>query len=117
MSRLLDSSVDAVLRDPVHAAKCSASAWHCTVLLKGAGTCISDGERAVISTSGNAGLAKGGSGDVLTGLVTALLAQGLKPFDAARAGAFLLGDSADRAFRLLGTRMLLASDVTAALTV
>ena len=107
MARLLDVTVDEVLSDPLGA----ASQFPCTVLLKGATTIVhADGKTAFL-TFGNPGLAKGGSGDVLTGLITAMLAQGLKPFDAARAGAYLLGTSADRAMRLLNERALLAGDV------
>ena len=107
MARLLNTTVDEVLNDPLGA----VSQFPCTVLLKGATTLVHASGRTAFLTFGNPGLAKGGSGDVLTGLITALLAQGLKPFDAARAGAYLLGTSADRAMRLLNERMLLASDV------
>ena len=107
MARLLNTTVENVLSDPIGAVK----RFPCTVLLKGATTLIRCSDRIAFSTFGNPGLAKGGSGDVLTGLITALLAQGLDPFDAARAGAYLLGTSADRAMRLLNERALLASDV------
>ncbi len=107
MARLLDTTVDEVLSDPLGAAR----TFPCTTLLKGATTLVHANGRTAFLTFGNPGLAKGGSGDVLTGLVTALLAQGLGAFDAARAGAYLLGTSADRAMRLLGERALLASDV------
>ena len=107
MARLLDCTVSDVLSDPLGAVK----AFRCTTLLKGATTLVHANERTAFLTFGNPGLAKGGSGDVLTGLVTALLAQGLSAFDAARAGAYLLGTSADRAMKLLGERALLASDV------
>lgn len=107
MARLLDTTVDDVLSDPLGAAQ----TFPCTTLLKGATTLVHANGRTAFLTFGNPGLAKGGSGDVLTGLVTALLAQGLNTFDAARAGAYLLGTSADRAMRLLGERALLASDV------
>ena len=107
MARLLGTSVDEVLRDPLGA----VNTFPCTTLLKGATTLVHADGRTAFLTFGNPGLSKGGSGDVLTGLITALLAQGLLPFDAARAGAYLLGTSADRALHLLGERMLLASDV------
>ncbi len=97
MARLLNTTVDGVLKNPLAA----VSQFPCTVLLKGATTLVHANGRTAFLTFGNPGLAKGGSGDVLTGLITALLAQGLKPFDAARAGAYLLGTSADRAIRLL----------------
>lgn len=107
MARLLQATADDVLADPLGAVK----TFPCTTLLKGATTLVHADGKTAFTTFGNPGLAKGGSGDVLTGLITALLAQGLKPFDAARAGAYLLGTSADRAMKLLGERALLASDV------
>ena len=107
MARLLGSTVGEVLSDPLGAVR----TFPCTTLLKGATTLIHSKGRVAFSTFGNPGLAKGGSGDVLTGLITALLAQGLEPFDAARAGTYLLGTSADRAMKLLGERALLAGDV------
>lgn len=107
MARLLQTTVEDVLDDPLGA----VSAFPCTTLLKGATTLVHANGKTAFLTFGNPGLAKGGSGDVLTGLVTALLAQGLSPFDAARCGSYLLGTSADRAMRLLGERALLAGDV------
>ena len=107
MARLLNASVSDVLSDPLGAVR----RFPCTTLLKGATTLVHANGRTAFLTFGNPGLSKGGSGDVLTGLITAMLAQGLQPFDAARTGAYLLGTSADRAMKLLGERALLASDV------
>lgn len=89
-----------------------ASELGCVVLLKDFESVIAapDG-RARRNRTGNPGLAKGGSGDVLAGLVLALLAQGLPAFDAACAGAYLLGAGADEAVLILRERMLLARDV------
>ncbi len=111
MSRLCGETVQSILDDPLEIARKYAKQWNCVVLLKGATTCISNGTCAHLNTSGNPGLAKGGSGDVLSGIITALLAQGLTALDAASAGAFLLGASADTALELLNTRMLMARDV------
>ena len=111
MARLCGEPVSAILADPIGIAQTYAKKWNCVVLLKGATSCISDGDTVRLNTSGNAGLSKGGSGDVLAGLITGLLAQGLAPFDAASCGAFLLGSSADTALELLKERMLLARDV------
>ncbi len=111
MARLCGLSVEAILADPIETACRFAKQWSCVVLLKGVTTCISNGITVRLNTSGNPGLAKGGSGDVLAGIVTALLAQGLCAFDAASAGAYLLGTSADTAMELLRERMLLARDV------
>ncbi len=111
MARLTGESAEEILSDPVETARRYAKEWNCVVLLKGATSCISDGRSVRLNTTGNPGLAKGGSGDVLAGMITALLAQGLSAFDAACAGAYLLGVSADEALLLLGTRMLTARDV------
>ncbi len=111
MSRLCGEELERILADPIGVAKTYAGKWNCIVLLKGATTCVTDGETVRLNTTGNPGLAKGGSGDVLAGLITGLLAQGLSPFDAAGCGAYLLGESADVALELLKERMLLARDV------
>ena len=111
MARLKNVPIAEILADPITAAK----GFPCTVLLKGATTVVTDGRRTVLCTEGTPGLSKGGSGDVLTGIITGLLSQGLSPFDAARAGTYLLGTSAAGAYRLLGERMLLATDVIDAL--
>lgn len=115
MSRLTGLSVERVLEDPLTIAQRYASLWGCTVLLKGAATVVSYGRRTRIVAEGNAGLGKGGSGDVLTGIITGLLAQGVEPFTAACLGSYLLGTSAEKAFALLKERMLRASDVIEAL--
>lgn len=111
MARLTQQSVREVLADPVETAVSAARRSHCTIILKGATSVITDGEHIRFNTSGNAGLAKGGSGDVLTGIALAMLSQGLKPFDAGCAAAYLLGASADKALRLLSNRALNATDV------
>ena len=114
MARLSGETTEAIVSDPIGVSQTYAKQWNCVVLLKGATTCISNGAQVRLNTSGNAGLAKGGSGDVLSGLITGLLAQGLSAFDAASCGAFLLGVSADTALNLLQERMLLARDVISA---
>lgn len=111
MARLMACSTAELTEDAAATARQAARAWGCVVLLKGAESHIAFGGRLAKNTSGNSGLAKGGSGDVLTGLIAGLLAQGLESFDAACLGAYLLGVSADQAFRLLGERMLIARDV------
>lgn len=72
-----------------------ARAHGCVVLLKGQRTVISDGERVATNATGNPALSTGGSGDVLTGLAAALLAQGMGAFDAARLAAHVHGAAAD----------------------
>ena len=115
MSRLTRLSVREIMDDPVAVAVRYARLWGCTVLLKGAATVVSDRKQTRIVAEGNAGLGKGGSGDVLTGIITGLLAQGVDSFDAACLGSYLLGTSADKAFALLKERMLRATNVIEAL--
>lgn len=115
MARLCGEPVDTILLHPIETAQHYAQQWNCVLLLKGATTCVSNGAEVRLNTSGNAGLAKGGSGDVLAGLITALLAQGLGALDAATAGAYLLGASAETALEVLNERMLIARDVIGAI--
>jgi hydroxyethylthiazole kinase-like uncharacterized protein yjeF len=81
------------------------------VLLKGHETVVTDGTRYSINHTGNPGMATGGSGDVLTGIITALLCQGLPPFDAARLGAYVHGLAGNLAAAELGQVSLIASDL------
>ena len=85
------------------------------VLLKGYRTIITDGEHLRVNPTGNPGLATGGSGDVLSGVIVSLLGQGLQSYDAAWCGAYLHGAAADLAAGEAGQYGLLPSDVIAAL--
>ncbi len=96
MSRLTGKSIAEINASREETAKEFAAAHNCTVLLKGADTVIAIPDGTVyINPTGNPGMARGGSGDLLTGITAALLAQGLSTTDAARAGAFLHGLSGD----------------------
>ncbi len=86
------------------------------VLLKGHATVVTDGERVYVNGTGNPGMATAGSGDVLTGLIAALLGQGLDPFASAQLGAHVHGLAGDLASADLGQRGLIASDLIAYLT-
>lgn len=81
------------------------------ILLKGSRTVITDGQRFAVNTTGNPGMASGGSGDVLTGVITALLGQGLGGFEAARLGAHVHGLAGDLAAAKLGETSLIATDL------
>ena len=112
MSRLIHTDIKSVIEHPVETAKSFSEKFGTVLLLKSAASVIAapDG-RIRYNISGNPGLAKGGSGDVLTGIISGLLAQGLTAFDAASCGAYLLGQSADTALSLLKNRALIAGDV------
>ncbi len=81
------------------------------LVLKGHRTLITDGRREAINPTGNPGMATGGTGDVLTGLITALACQHLSPFDAARLGVYLHGLAGDLAAEELGQESLIAADL------
>lgn len=85
------------------------------VVLKGAGTVVTDGLRLYVNRTGNPGMATGGSGDVLGGLIAALVGQGLDNFEAAVAGVYLHGLAGDLAARRMGQASLLATDLIDAL--
>jgi len=81
------------------------------ILLKGHETFLTDGEQTFVNTTGNAGLAKGGSGDALTGIITALLAQSYEPLNAAILGAYLHGLAADISLQTQSEESMLITDV------
>ena len=85
------------------------------VLLKGHETCITDGTDGYLNPTGNPGMAVGGSGDVLAGVITALLGAGLPPLEAAACGAWLHGAAGDRCAAELGQYGMLPTDMLSAL--
>jgi len=89
----------------------AANAFGHVVLLKGHRTVISDGRRVYVNCTGNSALSKAGTGDVLSGMIGALLAIGTDPFDAACIGAHLHGLAGEIAGKRLGLRSVLARDV------
>jgi NAD(P)H-hydrate epimerase len=96
MARLTGLSIEAVNADRVRVARQAAGEWGSIVVLKGARTVVAfpDGE-VYINTSGNAGMATGGTGDALTGIIAGLIAQGLSSHDAAVAGVYVHGLAGD----------------------
>ena len=112
MARLCGTSVGAVQAARIGTAASRARAWNATVILTGARTIVAapDAPPAVIPT-GNAGLATGGTGDVLAGLCGALLAGGLAPADAGRVAAWVHGRAGDLAAARFGERGLVAGDL------
>ena len=101
--------------DRMAAAAALAEDMGCVVLLKGHETCITDGVNGYINPTGNPGMAVGGSGDVLAGVITALLGAGLLPLEAAACGAWLHGAAGDRCAAELGQYGMLPTDMLIAL--
>ncbi len=98
MARLTGSTVSAVQRDRIETARRYAARIGVTLVLKGARTVIADPEGNVyINPTGNAGMATGGAGDVLAGIIASLLAQGWHGPEAAALGTYLHGAAGDRA--------------------
>jgi len=116
MARLAGVSVDEVQRDRVGIAKRVALEWHKTIVLKGAYTVIAtpDGQ-ARISPIANPGLASAGTGDVLSGAIAGLVAQGLPLFDAAALGVYLHGEAGEVVKAKLGDAGMIATDLLPAL--
>ncbi|MBL8695646.1 MAG: NAD(P)H-hydrate dehydratase [Planctomycetes bacterium] len=110
-ARLLGSTTAKIQADRVGAARTLAQRARAFVILKGAESCISDGTKVHINRTGNPGMATGGSGDVLTGIVAAFLARGLPPWDAAVLAAHVHGRAGDLAARDGGEDGLLATDL------
>ncbi|HEX6334987.1 MAG TPA: NAD(P)H-hydrate dehydratase, partial [Flavisolibacter sp.] len=98
--------------DRIHTAIRQAVSMKVIIVLKGHHTFIATPASGnYFNTTGNAGLAKGGSGDVLTGIITALLAQGYTPHAATLLGVYLHGYAADRAAEALSAETMTAGDV------
>ena len=112
MARLCGTTAQKIEENRVEYAKNFALNYGCTVVLKGANTVIATKNGEVsINTNGNAGMATGGSGDVLAGIIVSLLAQGFSPESAAEAAVFLHGEAGDKAAAKRGMQSMLPSDI------
>jgi NAD(P)H-hydrate epimerase len=112
MSRLTGQSIPAIQADRPATARKYASEWGVVVVLKGARTVIASPDgRLAVNPTGGPNLATAGTGDVLTGVIAGLLAQGANAWDAARAGVFLHGRAGDLARERLGNVGTVAGDL------
>lgn len=112
MARLTGMSIEEIQADRLQAARSFATEHGVILVLKGAGTVIGlpDG-RCLINTTGNPGMAKGGSGDLLAGMIASFLAQGMSPRDAAMCGVYLHGKAGDQTAAALSAQAMLPSDL------
>lgn len=116
MARLSGASVAEVQQRRVEMARKKAGEWQQVVVLKGAHTVVAAPDGGVkISQVANPGLASAGTGDVLSGAIAGLVAQGLAPFDAAACGVYLHGEAGEVVRQEMGDAGMLASDVLSAL--
>lgn len=99
------------------AALALAEQYRCVVALKGRGTIVTNGERLYVNETGNSGMATGGSGDVLTGVIAGLIGQKLPAFEAAVLGVYLHGLAGDFAAEEYGRLSMTAEDVISFLPV
>ncbi len=112
MATLSERSTAEIQSDRLATAQESAARWRQTVFLKGAHSVVaSPDSRATVLPFANPALAAGGTGDVLTGMIGGFLAQGLKPYDAARLGGFLHGKAGDEVRAEMGVAGVVATDL------
>lgn len=113
MSRICGKSIAEIIANPVAIAYEFAQKYGVTLVLKGANTvvCGTGDDEIYINATGNAGLARGGSGDLLAGMIVSLVAQGMKPFDASVCAVYLHGLAADVVAERTSMRGMLPSDV------
>ncbi|MBQ7923675.1 MAG: NAD(P)H-hydrate dehydratase [Clostridia bacterium] len=110
-SRLTGENVSEILKKGLFAATDFSKRNGISVLLKNAVSVITDGQNTYVNATGNAGQAKGGSGDVLAGVIAGLCAQGFSAINGARVGGYIVGKAAEIAARTQDTRSVLASDI------
>lgn len=112
MARMMSVMIEEIENNRIKHAKAFATEYGCTLVLKGANTIVADKDGSVyFNTTGNAGMATGGSGDVLSGIILSLLAQGFSPLEASKAGVFLHGTAGDKAKEKRSEHALLPSDI------
>jgi hydroxyethylthiazole kinase-like uncharacterized protein yjeF len=114
-ARLLKSLPTDIQADRSAAAKEIAERFLSVAVLKGHRTVVADGKQVYVNKTGNPGMATGGSGDVLSGVIGALIGQKLSPFDAACLGVQIHGKAGDLAARKVGQVSLMATDILNAL--
>lgn len=110
-SYLTGETVGKLREDIIENTRRTASDWHCAVVAKDARTIVSDGKDCYVNISGNNGMATGGSGDVLSGIIGGLLGQNMDSFEAAKLGVYLHGLSGDAMAAKKSVYSLTASDI------
>lgn len=111
MARLSGSKTQEIKSSKVKVASEFAKKYKVVIALKGYETVVTDGTRVYVNKTGNPGMATGGSGDILAGMIAALLGQGLKPFEATQLGVYLHGLAGDLAVKEKGEVSLIATDI------
>ena len=110
MSRLCGCSLSEILKNPLEYAQDFANKHKVTVLLKGTSTIITDGNNTYMMVDGHASMAKGGSGDVLSGVITGIMARNIDPIIAGACGSYICAKANDLACQEFDEYSVLASD-------
>lgn len=111
MSQLTGMSVELIQKDRVGISKSIAERWNCIVVLKGHRTVCTDGNNIYINNTGNPGMASGGTGDVLSGIIGAFLGMKIQAYEASCCAVYIHGLAADMAVKKVGMTSLLAGDI------
>ncbi|MBR0141501.1 MAG: NAD(P)H-hydrate dehydratase [Ruminococcus sp.] len=111
MARLLKCDASMINENRITVAEKYAEKFNITVVLKGAGTLVANSRETAANHTGNAGMSRGGSGDVLAGIIGAIAAQGYSCFDASCAGVYIHGLAGDEAEKKLGQEAMLPRDI------
>lgn len=111
LARLLDIDIEKIIKDPKKYARIASDKYEVVVVLKGHNTIVMDKDIEYINNTGNPGMSTAGSGDVLSGIIASLIAQGFKVFDAAKFGVYLHGLAGDLAKEKYTEYSLIASDI------
>ncbi len=110
-SRLIKVEKDLILEDQINYAKKFASDYNVTILLKNAVSVITDGDRVVINTTGSPAMAKGGSGDVLSGFIVGLMGREKDVFEVVCASAYVFGKAGEIAVKYSNEYSVVATDI------
>ena len=111
MARLINEDISYVQSNRIDTARAFAKEYNCIVVLKGANTVVTDGIEVFANTTGNAGMAMGGTGDMLTGMIASFAAQGITPFDAAKCAVYIHGLCGDITAQEISQRGMTVKDM------
>ena len=111
MARLINEDISYVQSNRIDTARAFAKEYNCIVVLKGANTVVTDGIDVFVNTTGNAGMAMGGTGDMLTGMIASFAAQGIAPFDAAKCAVYIHGLCGDITAQEISQRGMMVKDM------
>lgn len=111
MARLINEDTSYVQKNRVETALAFAKEYGCIVVLKGANTVVTDGNKVYINTTGNPGMAMGGTGDMLTGMLASFIAQGAEPLKAAMCAVYIHGLCGDITAKEISQRGMTVDDM------